>query len=193
MGVLFDYAKSGLGKGVRVAKTLRSPTKVVKSAIESWASPEQRTAYLTAGAAGALVLGRKKMAFGLLAQAARDFDTVLSEGDPDRSGKFLERMGSAVDSYQTRHTHRVTRIVHVASLPLIAGGAVGLLASRPLFPVWNVAVGAFSVGCAMNIGTQLILEDAPLLIGGDPLSLTVGPLWDVFHPRQALMGESRSE
>ncbi len=102
----------------------------------------------------------------------------------------MERLESAVDSYQARHTHPVTRAVHVASLPLIAGGTVGLFMSRPLFPLWNLSVGALGVGYAVNVGTQLALEEAPLLEGGDPLALAVGPLWDIFHPRQALsLGE----
>ena len=185
-------AKRGFGRGAKVVGVLRSPTKFVKSAIESMASPEQRPAYFTAGAAGALVLGRKAMAFGLMAQAARDYEAALLADDPERSGKLRDRLESALERYQARHTHPATRIVHVVSLPLLAGGAVGMLASRPLFPLWNVAVGAFGVGCAMNLGTQVILEDAPLLVGGDPLALTVGPIWDLFHLGQVFVSDEET-
>ena len=77
----------------------------------------------------------------------------------------------------------------MAGIPLIVGGAAGLLAFKPYRPAWTVAAGTFAVGWGLNIVGHAAFEKNAPAFKDDPLSFLAGPVWDL----QQFIGKRKAQ
>jgi len=67
----------------------------------------------------------------------------------------------------------------MVGIPMIVGGALGLLAAPSFTPPWAASAALFGAGWALNIvGHRRFEHNAPAFFE-DPLSFLAGPVWDV--------------
>jgi hypothetical protein len=126
----------------------------------------------------ALLLGQKKTALGLLSRGIQKLEEHWREQHPDFKGGLGARWQESVKFYDATHQNTVNRYLHVAGIPMIAGGAVGLFVFRPFRPAWALAAGSFTLGWTLNILGHAAFEKNAPAFKDDPLSFVAGPLWD---------------
>lgn len=145
--------------------------------IERLRDPKTRDLACVAGGMGALLAGQKLVGLGLFARGLHGLERRWRE-EHDFQGTLEERWQRAGEFYEATHQDPVNRFLHLVGIPLVAGGAAGLIMSRPLRPVWLASAGAFTLGWGLNfIGHGLFEKKAPAF-AEDPLSFFVGPVWD---------------
>ncbi|MEZ4472905.1 MAG: DUF962 domain-containing protein [bacterium] len=142
---------------------------------------------LTVGGMGALLGGRKVAALGLFAKGLRDLEAEWRAVHPEFQGGLRERWREAVEFYEATHTDDTNRKLHVVGIPLIVGGAVGLLVWPSYSPPWALAAGTFVTGWGLNIAGHAIFEKNAPAFADDPLSFVAGPVFDAVQLR-ALVG-----
>jgi len=136
---------------------------------------------------GLAVLGMATLCTGLRGPALTLFGLGfrLLERDwrarhPEFRGGVRERWESALRFYRGTHENGVNRGLHVAGIPLIAVGAVGLLASGAVgTPRWSLSLGSFAVGWGLNLAGHAFFERRAPAFSDDPLSFAAGPVWDL--------------
>lgn len=127
----------------------------------------------------ALLTGRKLAGLGMFARGLAVLEQGWRAKHPNFEGGLSERWEAATEFYESTHRNPVNRWLHMAGIPLIVGGAAGLLALKPFRPAWGVAAGSFAVGWGLNIvGHQFFEKNAPAF-KDDPLSFIAGPVWDL--------------
>jgi len=89
-------------------------------------------ACVAAGMTGVLA-GRKVIGLGLFAKGLWGLERRWRE-ERRFEGTFAERWAEAERFYEATHRHPVNRALHVVGIPMIVGGAAGLLAFRPYRP-----------------------------------------------------------
>ncbi len=143
---------------------------------------------LTFGGMGALMVGGKATAIGLVAKGLRDIEAEWRAAHPDFVGGKRARWQAAIEFYDATHQHPTNRKLHIVGIPIIVGGTTGLLVWPRYTPPWFLSAGAFGVGWALNfVGHGLYEKNAPAF-ADDPLSFIAGPIWDLMHLKQALRG-----
>jgi hypothetical protein len=128
---------------------------------------------------GAVCAGRKWSGAALFARGIALLEEHWRTEHPEFRGGFRERWALATEFYEETHTNQLNRWMHIAGIPLIAAGTVGLLAARPYRSAWAVSAGAFTAGWALNIAGHLVFEKNRPAFEQDPLSFVAGPLWDL--------------
>ena len=127
----------------------------------------------------ALVSGQKLAALSMFGKGFADLEAAWRRAHPDFDGGVRERIEHALAFYDATHQDPTNRKLHVIGIPLIVGGAVGLLLSAPLRPLWMVSASAFAGGWALNlIGHAYYERNAPAF-AADPVAFVVGPVWDL--------------
>lgn len=140
--------------------------------------PAKRDQALTAAGSAALLTGQKLTAVGMLARGIVGLERQWRAAHPEYKGGAVRRWKLATQHYAAMHHDPTGRLLHVASVPLILGGATGLLFSPRYTPPWFLAAGAFASGWALNLAGHIRYDrDAPAL-DADPLAFVAGPLWD---------------
>ena len=128
---------------------------------------------------GTLLVGQKLTSVALFARGAVGAEQEWRNNHPDFKGGWRERWKMATDFYEETHNDPVNRWMHIIGIPMIAGGAAGLLAFRPLGPLWFASASSFTAGWGLNlIGHGFFEKKAPALTE-DPLSFIAGPVWDM--------------
>ncbi len=141
---------------------------------------------LTMGGMGALLTGSKASALGMFTQGVRDIEAEWRVAHPDFEGGVRERWRLAIDFYEATHQDPTNRKLHVVGIPIIVGGATGLLIWPRYTPPWFLSAGAFVGGWALNfVGHGIFEKNAPAF-ADDPLSFIAGPIWDVVRLRRWL-------
>ena len=132
---------------------------------------------------GALCFGFKRSALSLFAAGVGQLEKDWRDRHPDFQGGLAERWQHSLQFYRETHQHPVNRKLHVVGIPLIVGGALGLLASRPFSPVsggiWLGSLAAFGGGWALNILGHAKYEGRAPAFSEDGLSFIAGPVWDL--------------
>lgn len=128
---------------------------------------------------GLLLLGRKIPALSLFASGLWGLEKAWRERHPDVPEGLEARWRAAVDHYEKTHQDGVNRKLHVAGIPLIVGGAAGLLLSAPMRPSWWLSASAFTAGWALNLAGHAFFEKNAPAFTEDPLSFVAGPAWDL--------------
>lgn len=145
--------------------------------IERVRDKKTRDLACVAGGMGALLCGQKLLGLSLFAAGFKGLEERWRE-EHDFQGSFEERWERATAFYEATHQDPVNRFLHVVGIPLVAGGAAGLIMARPFRPVWLASAGAFGLGWALNfVGHGLFEKKAPAF-SEDPLSFLAGPVWD---------------
>jgi hypothetical protein len=133
---------------------------------------------LMAGGGMALLLtGSKLSALTMFAKGVYGLEKRWRENHPQVGPGLQARWNESIRFYDKTHQHDMNRKLHRIGIPMIVGGAAGLLLSRPLRPLWGMSALAFTAGWALNFVGHAIEKSAPAF-ADDPLSFLAGPVWD---------------
>lgn len=140
---------------------------------------DKRDVALAAGGMAALLTGSKLTGLTMFGRGVWGLEQQWRRKHPDFQGSFPERWKLAASFYESTHQQPTNRVLHQVGIPLIVGGAVGLIAMPRWSPPWLMAAGAFAGGWALNIvGHSRFEKNAPAF-AEDPLSFLAGPVWDL--------------
>ncbi len=147
--------------------------------------PQKKTrdVALTAGGMLALLGGQKVLGLAMFGKGALGLEELWRERHPEFSGDFSERWRRAQEFYEETHQHEVNRTLHVVGIPMIVGGAAGLLLFTPFGPRWIAAAGSFTAGWVLNFIGHGVYEKKAPAFADDPLSFIAGPMWDLQQVR----------
>ncbi|MBL4845966.1 MAG: DUF962 domain-containing protein [Planctomycetes bacterium] len=131
---------------------------------------------------GALMAGAKLPGLALFAKgmvglekewrAKREFD-----------GTWSERFEKAAVFYEGTHQDPTNRVLHRIGIPMILGGAAGLIVFPAYRPFWLTSHALFTVGWGLNLVGHGVYEKNKPAFADDPLSFLMGPLWDLQQAR----------
>jgi hypothetical protein len=140
---------------------------------------KSRNVALAAGGMAALLAGRKVLALGLFARGIYGLEQEWRRAHPDFQGGLAERWDRAIRNYEATHADAKNRALHRAGIPLIAGGAAGLVLFPAYRPLWLASAATFAAGWALNLVGHARYEKNAPAFADDPLSFLAGPVWDV--------------
>ena len=140
---------------------------------------EKRNQALAAAGGVALVTGQKLSAVAMFGRGVWGLEREWRVKHPEFDGDLRARWAAATSFYEQTHQDPTNRALHIVGIPLIVGGAVGLLAAPRYSPPWFAAAGAFVGGWALNLVGHAQFERNQPAFGDDPLSFVAGPVWDV--------------
>lgn len=126
-----------------------------------------------------LLTGQKVPALSLFGRGVSLLEQSWRAKHPEFQGGIVERVRASVEFYERTHQNEKNRFLHVVGIPMIVGGAVGLLAAPSFSPPWVASAGLFTVGWALNIYGHARYERNKPAFADDPLAFMTGPLWDV--------------
>ena len=158
----------------------------MKETISRGAPLKRRGVKLAGGGMLALMLGSKSMALALFSKGIADLEKGWRADHPDVAPGWRVRWEHATRFYEKTHTNPVNRALHMAGIPLILSGAIGLVTMPRFSPPWAMSAGAFGIGWALNIVGHSVYEKNRPAFADDPLSFVAGPIWDLAQVRQAL-------
>ena len=139
----------------------------------------------TVGGMLGLLAGRKVIGLGLFAKGFAGLEAEWRK-EHDFDGTWAERWRRAEEFYESTHLHPTNRALHTAGIPLVVGGALGMLAFPPYRPLWAASAGTFTFGWVLNfIGHGIYEKNAPAF-DDDPLSFLAGPMWDLRRLQEKL-------
>ena len=139
---------------------------------------ESRDQALAVAGGAALLTGQKLSAVAMFGRGVYGLEKQWRGRHPEFRGDFKARWAAATSFYEQTHTDPTNRTLHMVGIPLILGGAVGLLASPRYSPPWVLAAGAFVGGWALNLVGHAKYEKNSPAFAEDPLSFVAGPVWD---------------
>jgi hypothetical protein len=135
---------------------------------------------LAAAGMGSLCLGFKVPALGLFAVGVLQIEQDWRARHVAFRGGIGARWRCALDFYSATHQDPTNRTLHVVGIPLIVGGATGLLAARAVVgPIGLASLGAFGVGWLLNLVGHAAFEKRAPAFSEDALSFLAGPAWDL--------------
>lgn len=148
------------------------------SILDRIASKKTRNVAYIAGGMTGLLTGSKLGALALFGKGLWGLEQVYRE-DRGFDGTWSERWREAGEFYARTHQNPVNRALHIVGIPMIAGGALGMLAFPRWQPLWAASALGYTAGWTLNfIGHGLFEKNAPAF-ADDPLSFFVGPIWDL--------------
>lgn len=136
----------------------------------------------TAGVVGGmalLMLGHKAKGLSLFGQGIYFLEEEYRKAHPDLEPGLKARWNEAVTFYEATHQDETNRNLHRWGIPVILGGAAGLLLSKPHKLPWLLSAAAFGGGWALNILGHSKYEKKAPAFTEDPLSFVAGPVWDI--------------
>ena len=147
---------------------------------------KQRGQFFAAAGMAGLLTGSKVAALGLFARGVVDLEAEWRAAHPDFVGGPAERWKAAIEFYESTHRDDTNRLLHIVGIPIIVGGATGLIVWPRYTPPWFLSAGAFAAGWALNLVGHGVFEKNRPAFADDPLSFVAGPVWDLAHLKQAL-------
>jgi len=152
---------------------------MLREVVERLPRGKDRGLLLVGGGMAALLAGGKVTGLVLFARGVADIEAAWRQARPGFSGGFKARWGEAVTFYEATHRHPTNRALHRVGIPLILGGAVGLVVSPSYSPPWWASAGSFATGWALNLVGHAVFEKNRPAFADDPLSFVAGPVWDL--------------
>lgn len=163
--------------------------KLVPDWINDKLDDRKRNTLSMLGGMGALMMGRKREGLALFARGVWGLEKGWREKHPDFDGSLKQRWASALSFYEQTHRNHTNRWLHMVGIPMIASGAVGLIAAKPRKATWRASAWLFGVGWALNfVGHGFYEKNAPAF-ADDPLSFLAGPAWDLMQWRAKANGQ----
>lgn len=141
---------------------------------------------------GALLVGQKALGLGLFAKGFAGLEQEWREVNAFE-GTGQERWRHAVAFYEATHQDPVNRALHMVGIPMILGGAAGLLAFKPFRPLWLASASSFTLGWGLNFIGHGVFEKKAPAFADDPLSFLAGPVWDVGQLKRLVTGGARDD
>lgn len=138
-------------------------------------------AYIAGGMTG-LLTGSKLGALALFGKGLWGLEQVYRE-DRGFCGTWSERWREAGEFYARTHQDPVNRALHIVGIPMIAGGALGMVALPRWQPLWGLSALSYTAGWGLNLVGHAVFEKNAPAFADDPLSFFVGPVWDLQHLR----------
>jgi hypothetical protein len=132
-----------------------------------------------AGGMALLLAGKKGAGLSMFAKGALSLEKEWRAKHPEVAPGFAARWEAAATFYEKTHQNSTNRFLHQVGIPMIVGGAVGLLAAKPFRPVWAASAVSFGVGWALNLVGHAVYEKSAPAFFDDPLSFIAGPIWDI--------------
>lgn len=136
------------------------------------------TAEIVAGM-GLLLLGHKLKGLGLFGHGIAGLEQEYRKSHPHLEPGMKARWGKAVEFYEATHQDETNRSLHRWGIPVILGGALGLIFAKPYKKPWIASATAFGFGWALNILGHSKYEKNKPAFTDDPLSFVAGPVWDL--------------
>ena len=140
--------------------------------------PEKRDQALAAAGGAALLTGQKLTAIMMFSKGVSGLERKWRANHPEFKGGLPERWAAARSFYEQTHQDPTNRLLHMAGIPLIVGGAAGLLFSPRYSPPWFLSATAYSGGWVLNLVGHYKFEKNAPAFADDPLSFVAGPVWD---------------
>jgi hypothetical protein len=138
---------------------------------------------LTAGGMAALLTGNKLGALAMFGMGAAGLEKHWRVENADVPKGFSARWDRAISFYNQTHQEPTNRNLHQVGIPMILGGAIGLVVFPAFRPMWLASAASFTTGWALNfIGHGLYEKNKPAF-ADDPLSFIAGPIWDLDQLR----------
>jgi hypothetical protein len=162
---------------------------MIQSLLTQLVGSRHRDVALTAAGMVALLLGKKKTGLTLFGTGVYGLEQEWRRKHPEFQGGWAERFRLSGEFYDRTHQHRVNRWLHIAGIPLIVGGAAGLLACKPYRPLWAVSATSFAVGWGLNFVGHGFYEKSAPAFRDDPLSFVAGPVWDLTQLKNSFRRE----
>ena len=150
--------------------------------LDLFATDKQRQVAYLVGGMGSLLVGNKIGGLSLFAKGALGLEKHWNDAHPEHKasgGGLVQRWNRAIHFYESTHMNDTNRKLHIVGIPLVVGGAAGLLLFVPFGPRWWVSAGAFTGGWALNIVGHSVFEGNAPAFADDPLSFIAGPVWDL--------------
>jgi hypothetical protein len=126
-----------------------------------------------------LLLGRKVEGLTIFGKGIYDLEKVYKSEHPELEPGFDKRWEKALEFYEETHKHKTNRVLHMVGIPLIVGGALGLLTNKSYKSKWLFSGGLFAFGWFLNIVGHSKYEKNKPAFFDDPLSFVAGPMWDI--------------
>lgn len=145
------------------------------------------------GGMALLMFGRKTEGLALFGKGALDLEKIYKEEHPELEPGFDNRWQKAVEFYDETHKDDINRKLHMIGIPMILGGAIGLIATKPYKKPWVASAAAFGVGWLLNIVGHSKYEKNKPAFADDPLSFIAGPVWDVQQLMNKNVIENKTE
>lgn len=155
---------------------------MLEKLINLFSDEKQRNVACLVGGMGSLLVGNKLGGLALFAKGAIGLEKNWNEAHPDHKasgGGLVERWNRAIHFYESTHMNDTNRKLHIVGIPMIVGGAAGLLLFVPFGPRWWLSAGSFTSGWVLNIIGHAGFEKNAPAFADDPLSFIAGPVWDL--------------
>ncbi len=146
--------------------------------IVAFVPEEKRDQALAAAGGAALLSGQKFTAIIMFGRGVSGLEKKWRVRHPEFRGDFSQRWAAATSFYEQTHQDPTNRVLHMAGIPLIVGGALGLLVAPRYSPPWFLSATAFVGGWGMNLVGHYKYEKNAPAFAEDPLSFVAGPVWD---------------
>ncbi|MGE0712611.1 MAG: DUF962 domain-containing protein [Planctomycetota bacterium] len=144
--------------------------------------PQGRDLACVAGGMGLLLAGGKLSGLALFGKGIYGLEQRWRE-KRGFTGTWSERLERSAAFYEGTHQDPTNRALHRAGIPMVLGGAVGLLLFPAYRPAWAASWGLFTVGWGLNLVGHAVYEKNSPAFAEDPLSFVMGPLWDLKQMR----------
>lgn len=142
---------------------------------------------LTASGMAMLLTGNKLSALSMFGKGLANLERRWRENNPDCPPGIQARWDRALQFYDQSHQNPTNRRLHRIGIPMIVGGAAGLLIGKPLRPLWALSALSFTAGWALNFAGHYVEKSRPAF-ADDPLSFIAGPVWDWQQMRLGAAG-----
>jgi len=145
---------------------------------------KQRSVAYAVGGMASLLVGQKVGGLMMFAKGWKGIEEEWRKANPDFDGDFSARWDRAISFYEDTHSEPTNRKLHMIGIPMIVGGAAGLLLFRPFRPFWFASASSFATGWGLNIIGHAFFEGNAPAFADDPLSFIAGPVWDLKNGGQ---------
>lgn len=146
--------------------------------IDHLSDKKRRDLACTYGGMGLLLAGQKTLGLVVFAKGFAGLEEAYRATN-EFEGTAEERWARAVAFYEATHQDGMNRLLHQLGIPMILGGAAGLLAFKPFRPLWALSAGSFTLGWTLNFIGHGVFEKKAPAFAEDPLSFIAGPAWDI--------------
>lgn len=130
------------------------------------------------GGMALVLLGHRNKGLAMFGHGFYNLEQEYRKANPELEPGLKARWQASVNYYEETHRDETNRNLHRLGIPVIVGGAVGLLTLKPYQKPWFVAALAFALGWVSNIVGHGMYEKNRPAFTEDPLSFIAGPVWD---------------
>jgi hypothetical protein len=131
------------------------------------------------GGMASLLTGSKLGSLALFAKGLHGLEKHWATAHPEHEGGVVERWNRAIHFYESTHINETNRRLHIVGIPMVVGGAAGLLLFVPFGPRWFISASSFTMGWVLNVIGHAAFEKNAPAFADDPLSFLAGPIWDL--------------